>query len=138
MTATPIPRTLAMTAYADLDISVIDELPPGRTPVHTVVVPEQRRGEVVQRIVQACRAGRPGLLGMPADRGVGGAAGSQAAEETAATLAEALPEVRVGLVHGRMPAAAKERDAAPSRPARSSCWSPPPSSKSASTCPTPR
>src|SRR2546430_2406560 len=58
MTATPIPRTLAMTAYADLDISVIEELPPGRTPVQTVVVPEQRRSEVVARIAQACRAGR--------------------------------------------------------------------------------
>ncbi len=58
MTATPIPRTLAMTAYADLDISVIDELPPGRTPVKTVVVPEERRDEVVARITAACRDGR--------------------------------------------------------------------------------
>src|SRR5262249_22139344 len=58
MTATPIPRTLAMTAYADLDISVIDELPPGRTPVQTVVLPEERRAEVVERIIGACRTGR--------------------------------------------------------------------------------
>ena len=58
MTATPIPRTLAMTAYADLDVSVIDELPPGRTPVKTVVLPETRRDEVVARIHAACRAGR--------------------------------------------------------------------------------
>ena len=59
MTATPIPRTLAMTAYADLDVSVIDELPPGRTPVQTVALPETRRDEVVERIRSACaRAGR--------------------------------------------------------------------------------
>ena len=58
MTATPIPRTLAMTAYADLDVSVIDALPPGRTPVKTVVAPETRRHEVVARIEAACRAGR--------------------------------------------------------------------------------
>ena len=60
MTATPIPRTLAMTAYADLDISVIDELPPGRTPVQTVVVPEQRRAEVVRASSRrAAPGGRP-------------------------------------------------------------------------------
>jgi ATP-dependent DNA helicase RecG len=58
MTATPIPRTLAMTAYADLDVSVIDELPPGRTPVKTVVLAETKRDEVVARIDAACRSGR--------------------------------------------------------------------------------
>jgi len=108
MTATPIPRTLAMTAYADLDISVIEELPPGRTPVQTVVVPEQRRSEVVARIAQACRAGRQAYWVCPlideSDE-----LRAQAAEETAARLSEALPAVRVGLVHGRMPAAAKDR-----------------------------
>ena len=107
MTATPIPRTLAMTAYADLDISVIDELPPGRTPLQTVVVPEQRRAEVVARIVEACRAGRQAYWVCPlideSDE-----LRAQAAEETAARLAEALPEVKVGLVHGRMPAAARD------------------------------
>ena len=107
MTATPIPRTLAMTAYADLDISVIDELPPGRTPVHTVVVPEQRRAEVVLRIVEACRAGRQAYWVCPLiDESE--ELRAQAAEETAATLTAALPGVRVGLVHGRMPAAAKD------------------------------
>ena len=107
MTATPIPRTLAMTAYADLDISVIDELPPGRTPINTVVVPEQRRDEVVLRIVQACRAGRQAYWVCPLIE-ESEELRSQAAEETAAALAEALPEVRVGLVHGRMPSAKKD------------------------------
>jgi ATP-dependent DNA helicase RecG len=107
MTATPIPRTLAMTAHADLDISVIDELPPGRTPVKTVVVPEQRRDEVVMRIVEACRAGRQAYWVCPLIE-ESEELRSQAAEETAAVLAEALPEVRVGLVHGRMPSAKKD------------------------------
>ncbi|HVW68977.1 MAG TPA: ATP-dependent DNA helicase RecG [Steroidobacteraceae bacterium] len=107
MTATPIPRTLAMTAYADLDISVIDELPPGRTPIKTVVVPEQRRDEVVLRIVEACRAGRQAYWVCPLIE-ESEELRSQAAEETAAVLAEALPGVRVGLVHGRMPPAKKD------------------------------
>ncbi len=68
MTATPIPRTLAMTAYADLDVSVIDELPPGRTPIRTVVLPEERRSVVVERIHTNCREGRAGLLGVHDDR----------------------------------------------------------------------
>jgi ATP-dependent DNA helicase RecG len=108
MTATPIPRTLAMTAYADLDISVIDEMPPGRTPVQTVVVPEQRRDEVVARIQQAARAGRQAYWVCPLIE-ESEELRYQAAEETAALLAEALPEVRVGLVHGRMPSAKKEQ-----------------------------
>jgi ATP-dependent DNA helicase RecG len=107
MTATPIPRTLAMTAYADLDISVIDELPPGRTPVRTVVVPEERREEVVARIVEVCRTGRQVYWVCPlideSDE-----LRSQAAEETATALAEALPDVQVGLVHGRMPSSKKD------------------------------
>jgi ATP-dependent DNA helicase RecG len=107
MTATPIPRTLAMTAYADLDVSVIDELPPGRTPVKTVVMAESRRDEVVQRIRTACLHGRQAywvcpLIDESAEMPY------QAAEETAAALAEALPEIKVGLVHGRMPPTAKE------------------------------
>ena len=108
MTATPIPRTLAMTAYADLDISVIDELPPGRTPVQTVVLPEERRAQVVARIVGACRAGRQVYWVCPlideSDE-----LRAQAAEETAGALAAALPGVRVGLVHGRMPSAARDQ-----------------------------
>jgi ATP-dependent DNA helicase RecG len=108
MTATPIPRTLAMTAYADLDVSVIDELPPGRTPVQTVVLSDNRRDEVVQRIRTACLAGRQAYWVCPlideSDE-----MPYQAAEETAAALGAALPELVVGLVHGRMSAAAKER-----------------------------
>jgi ATP-dependent DNA helicase RecG len=95
-----------MTAYADLDVSVIDELPPGRTPVQTVVLAEQRRDEVVQRIRTACLQGRQAYWVCPlideSDE-----LPFQAAEETAAALSAALPELVVGLVHGRMPAAAK-------------------------------
>jgi ATP-dependent DNA helicase RecG len=108
MTATPIPRTLAMTAYADLDISVIDELPPGRTPVQTVVVPEERRAEVVARIVEGCRAGRQAYWVCPLiDESE--ELRAQAAEETAARLTEALPGVKVALVHGRLAGPAKEK-----------------------------
>ena len=107
MTATPIPRTLAMTAYADLDVSVIDELPPGRTPVKTVVLAETRRDEVVQRIRTACLRGRQAYWVCPLiDESE--EMPYQAAEETAAALSAALPELTVGLVHGRMPPAAKE------------------------------
>jgi ATP-dependent DNA helicase RecG len=107
MTATPIPRTLAMTAYADLDVSVIDELPPGRTPVKTVVMSESKRDEVVQRIRSACLEGRQAYWVCPLiDESE--EMPYQAAEETAAALAAALPELKVGLVHGRMPPTAKE------------------------------
>jgi ATP-dependent DNA helicase RecG len=112
MTATPIPRTLAMTAYADLDVSIIDELPPGRTPVKTVALSENRRDEVVVRIRDACRQNRQAYWVCPlieeSDQ-----LNAQAAEDTAAALAEALQELRVGLVHGRMPA--REKDAAMTR-----------------------
>jgi ATP-dependent DNA helicase RecG len=108
MTATPIPRTLAMTAYADLDVSIIDELPPGRTPVRTVVLADSRRDEVVMRIRTACLEGRQAYWVCPLiDESE--EMPYQAAEETAAALGEALPELAVAVVHGRMPAAAKER-----------------------------
>jgi len=108
MTATPIPRTLAMTAYADLDVSVIDELPPGRMPVRTVVLPEERRADVVERIHNACVEGRQAywvctLIDESEELG------AQAAEETAGALTEALPTLRIGLVHGRMTPRAKEK-----------------------------
>jgi ATP-dependent DNA helicase RecG len=107
MTATPIPRTLAMTAYADLDVSIIDELPPGRTPIRTVVMPDSRRSEVVERIAAACRAGRQAYWVCPLiDES--DLVRYEAAEKTAAQLAEALPAVRIGLVHGRMPGRQKD------------------------------
>jgi len=107
MTATPIPRTLAMTAYADLDLSVIDELPPGRTPVKTVVVSDQRREEVVERVREACRHGRQAYWVCTLIE-ESEALQAQAAEDTAARLAEALDELSIGLVHGRMKAPDKE------------------------------
>ncbi len=107
MTATPIPRTLAMTAYADLDCSVIGELPPGRKPVTTVVLPQTRRAELVQRVAAHCRTGRQAYWVCPLiDE-------SETLESSAATALEqelraALPELRVGLMHGRLKAADKD------------------------------
>jgi ATP-dependent DNA helicase RecG len=108
MTATPIPRTLAMTAYADLDVSVIDELPPGRTPVRTSVISQTRRSEIVERVHAKIMSGRQAYWVCPMIE-ESEELRYQAAEETAAALAEALPDVRVGLVHGRMPPREKER-----------------------------
>ncbi len=108
MTATPIPRTLAMTVYADLDVSVIDELPPGRKPIETVVIPGTRRAEVVQRVAQACAQGRQvyWVCSLIEESEL---VQSQAAEETAKLLIEALPAVRIGLLHGRLPTEEKEQ-----------------------------
>jgi ATP-dependent DNA helicase RecG len=108
MTATPIPRTLAMTAYADLDLSVIDCLPPGRKPVTTAVISDQRRDEVVARVRAACAEGRQAywVCTLIEESEV---LQCQAAEESERLLAEALPELRVGLVHGRIKADEKER-----------------------------
>ncbi len=107
MTATPIPRTLAMTAYADLDVSVIDELPPGRTPVSTVVLPETRRDTVVARIAAACREGRQAYWVCPLIE-ESDELDYQAAEATHAALVSALPSLQVGLVHGRLTSKKKE------------------------------
>ena len=107
MTATPIPRTLAMTAYADLDLSVIDELPPGRTPVETVVVSNTRRDEVISRVSAACEQGRQAywVCTLIEESEV---LQCQAAEETLNLLQTLLPEQRIGLVHGRMKGVEKE------------------------------
>jgi len=106
MTATPIPRTLAMSAYADLDTSILDELPPGRTPVNTLVIGESRRAEVVERVRAACREGRQvywvcTLIEESEELTC------QAAETSFSELAAALPGVCVGLIHGRMKPAEK-------------------------------
>jgi len=107
MTATPIPRTLAMSAYADLDVSIIDELPPGRTPVTTVALAAERRPELIERIHVACSEGRQAYwvctLIDDSDE-----VQAQAAQSTFEALRDALPGVRVGLVHGRMKAAEKQ------------------------------
>ncbi len=107
MTATPIPRTLAMTAYADLDTSIIDELPPGRTPIKTVVLPDSRRVDIVERVHQACMQGRQAywVCTLIDESEV---LACQAAEDTAIALRSALPDVKVGLVHGRQKAAEKQ------------------------------
>lgn len=101
MTATPIPRTLAMAAYADLDVSAIDELPPGRTPVQTVVLSAGRRPELIERIRAACAEGRQAYwvctLIDESDEVV-----AQAAQSTFEALSKALPRLRIGFVHGRM------------------------------------
>jgi ATP-dependent DNA helicase RecG len=107
MTATPIPRTLAMTAYADLDVSVIDELPPGRTPVKTVALPEARRSDVVMRIRDACRQKRQAYWVCPLIE-ESELLNAQAAEQTVTALTEALPDLRIGLVHGRMSSVQKD------------------------------
>jgi len=112
MTATPIPRTLAMSAYADLDTSVIDELPPGRSPITTVAISDQRRPEVIQRVNSACASAENGGEGAQAYWVCtlieeSEALQCQAAENTAQELTEALPHLRIGLVHGRMKAAEK-------------------------------
>ena len=108
MSATPIPRTLAMTAYADLDCSYIDERPPGRKPVTTVAIPESRREDIVARVQRACSEGRQAYWVCPLID-VSENLEAQAAEETAALLAAALQGLKVGLVHGRMKPAEKEK-----------------------------
>ena len=108
MTATPIPRTLAMAAYADLDTSVIDELPPGRQPVSTVAIPETRRGDVVERVRSACSSGQQAYWVCPLIE-ESEVLDYQAAEASYQMLTESLPDVRIGLVHGRMRPAEKER-----------------------------
>lgn len=108
MTATPIPRTLAMSVYADLDYSVIDELPPGRTPVTTTVISNTRRDEILMRIHDACTMGRQAywvctLIEESEDLQC------QAAEETALELQQIFPELRISLIHGRLKSTEKEQ-----------------------------
>lgn len=107
MTATPIPRTLAMSAYADLDSSVIDELPPGRTPVNTVIISSERRPQVIKRIEQACAEKNQAywVCTLIEESDV---LQCQAAEVTAGQLTQQLPSIAVGLIHGRMKSVEKK------------------------------
>ncbi len=107
MTATPIPRTLAMTAYAELDYSVIDELPPGRTPINTVLISQSRREQVIERIRLACIDGKQAywVCTLVEDSETLAAAN---AEETVCLLREALSGLSIGLVHGRLKSREKE------------------------------
>jgi ATP-dependent DNA helicase RecG len=109
MTATPIPRTLAMTAYADLDTSVIDELPPGRKPVKTVVLPDTRRDEVINRVREVSVEQGRQTYWVCTLIDESEFLQSQAAEDTAILLRTALPELKVGLVHGRLKSDEKQQ-----------------------------
>ena len=106
MTATPIPRTLAMACYADLDVSTIDELPPGRSPIATRLVGDHRRDEVIQRVRDACMQGRQAYWVCPLIE-ESEALQLQTAVDTHAALCATFPELAVGLVHGRQKAAEK-------------------------------
>jgi ATP-dependent DNA helicase RecG len=108
MTATPIPRTLAMSAYADLDYSVIDELPKGRIPVETVIISQQKRPNIIQRIDYACQQGRQAYWVCTLIEN-SETLEAQAAEEAATLLASTLPNLTIGLVHGRLKPAEKEQ-----------------------------
>ena len=102
MTATPIPRTLAMTAYADMDTSVIDELPPGRTPIQTVALPDSRRPQIIERIRAACQQEGRQTYWVCTLIDESEVLEAQAASDTADELTRLLPDLKVGLVHGRM------------------------------------
>jgi len=108
MTATPIPRTLSMVAYADLDCSIIDELPPGRQAINTVLIDNQRRLDVIDRAREACRNGRQAYWVCTLIE-ESEALQCQAAEATATELSSELPDIRVGLIHGRMSSTDKDQ-----------------------------
>jgi len=108
MTATPIPRTLAMTAYADLEVSIINELPPGRTPITTVALPDTRRDDIITRVKSACNEQDRQVYWVCTLIEESEALQCQAAEDSAVQLKEALPDLKIGLVHGRMKPAEKQ------------------------------
>jgi ATP-dependent DNA helicase RecG len=108
MSATPIPRTLSMSYFADLDVSVIDELPPGRTPIVTKLVSDERRDEILQRVREACMAGSQAYWVCPLIE-ESEALQLQTANDTFAHMQETFPELKVGLVHGRMKPAEKQQ-----------------------------
>ncbi|MBE8424835.1 ATP-dependent DNA helicase RecG, partial [Leptospira borgpetersenii serovar Balcanica] len=106
MTATPIPRTLAMSAYGDMDTSIIDELPPGRTPITTVTIDRARRDEVIERIAINCKEGKQAYWVCPLVDD-SNTLNAQAAEATYADLSQRL-DIRIGMVHGKMKGAEKQ------------------------------
>ncbi|OEF04533.1 ATP-dependent DNA helicase RecG [Vibrio genomosp. F10] len=108
MTATPIPRTLAMTAYADLETSIIDELPPGRTPIQTVAIPDTKRDDIVERVRNACLNEGKQAYWVCTLIDESEVLEAQAAADTAEELQRTLPDVKIGLVHGRMKPAEKQ------------------------------
>ncbi|GAK85553.1 ATP-dependent DNA helicase RecG [Vibrio ponticus] len=108
MTATPIPRTLAMTAYADLETSVIDELPPGRTPIQTVAIPDTKRNDIIERVRHACLNEGKQAYWVCTLIDESEVLEAQAAADTAEELQRILPDVKIGLVHGRMKPAEKQ------------------------------
>jgi ATP-dependent DNA helicase RecG len=107
MSATPIPRTLSMSYYADLDVSVIDELPPGRTPIITKLVSDERRDEILHRVREACKAGHQAYWVCPLIE-ESEALQLQTANDTFAHMQSEFPELNIGLVHGRMKTAEKQ------------------------------
>ncbi|MFH0255747.1 ATP-dependent DNA helicase RecG [Vibrio rumoiensis] len=109
MTATPIPRTLAMTAYADLETSVIDELPPGRTPIQTVAIADTRRKDIIERVRVACAEEGKQAYWVCTLIDESEVLEAQAAADTAEELQRQLPELKIGLVHGRMKPAEKQQ-----------------------------
>ena len=123
MTATPIPRTLAMLQYSDLDISIIDQLPPGRKPVTTSVIPSERRGDVISRIDNWVQAKKQAywVCTLIEESEI---LQCEAAEKTAKTLTASLPNVRVALLHGRLKTAEKEAIMRLSKSMKSTYWSP--------------
>lgn len=107
MTATPIPRTLSMSYYADLDVSVIDELPPGRTPIVTKLVSDARRDEILQRVRESCAKGNQAYWVCPLIE-ESEALQLATANDTYALMQNEFPELNIGLVHGRMKSAEKQ------------------------------
>lgn len=101
LTATPIPRTLAMTVYSDLDLSVIDEMPPGRTPVTTVAIPDGKREAIIERVAKACEAGTQAYWVCPLVE-ESEMLQAENAEETHEALQAKLPQLKIGLIHGRL------------------------------------
>lgn len=108
MTATPIPRTLAMTAYADLDTSIIDELPPGRTPVTTAAIPDLRRDQVIERVHHACKHENRQVYWVCTLIEESDVLQAQAAEDACIVIKTALPDLKIGLVHGRLKSPEKQ------------------------------